>query len=56
MQVLVNDHMPVTIQRINGTVLPIFLLTPASVVLAMNFSLVGLLQELDLAPEPPPGV
>ena len=37
------------------TVLPIFLLTPAAVVLAMNFSLVGLLQELDLAPEPPPG-
>ena len=37
------------------TVLPIFLLTPAAVVLAMNFSLVGLLQELDLAPDPPPG-
>ena len=37
------------------TVLPIFLLTPAAVVLAMNFSLVGLLQELNLAPEPPPG-
>lgn len=37
------------------TVLPIFLLTPAAVVLAMNFSLVGLLQELELAPPPPPG-
>ena len=38
-----------------ATVLPIFLLTPAAVVLAMNFGLAGLLQELDLVPEPPPG-
>jgi uncharacterized membrane protein YesL len=35
------------------TVLPIFLLTPASMVVAMNFALVGLLQDMGLAPQPP---
>lgn len=35
------------------TVLPIFLLTPAAVVVAANFGLVGLLQEMGLAPQPP---
>ncbi len=38
------------------TLLPIFLLTPAAVVLAANFGLVGILQEMGLAPEPPPGM
>ncbi len=35
------------------TVLPIFLLTPAAIAVAANFGLVGLLQEMGLAAEPP---
>ncbi len=36
-----------------ATVLPIFLLTPASIAVAANFALVGMLQEMELAPQPP---
>jgi uncharacterized membrane protein YesL len=35
------------------TVLPIFLLTPASIIVAANLGLVGLLQDMGLAPQPP---
>lgn len=35
------------------TVLPIFLLMPAAVVVSANFALVGALQEMGLAPQPP---
>jgi uncharacterized membrane protein YesL len=35
------------------TVLPIFLLMPAAVVVSANFTLVGALQEMGLAPQPP---
>jgi uncharacterized membrane protein YesL len=35
------------------TVLPIFLLMPAAIVVTANFSLVGALQEMGLAPQPP---
>jgi hypothetical protein len=35
------------------TVLPIFLLMPAAVVVSANFALVGLLQEMGLAAQPP---
>lgn len=34
-------------------VLPLILLTPAAMAMLVNFALTGLLQELDLAPEPP---
>lgn len=34
-------------------VLPILLLTPAMLALSSNFALTGLLQEMDLAPQPP---
>ena len=33
--------------------LPLLLLTPAVLALTVNFALIGLLQEMDLAPEPP---
>lgn len=39
-----------------ATVLPIFLLMPASVAVAANVGLVNLLQDKGLAPPPPPGV
>ncbi len=35
------------------TVLPIFLLLPAAIIVSANFALVGALQEMDLAPQPP---
>lgn len=38
------------------TVLPIFLLTPAAIAVAANVALVGVLEEMGLAPPPPPGV
>ena len=39
-----------------ATVLPIFLLMPASVAVAANVGLVKLLEDKGLAPPPPPGV
>ncbi|MBI1299419.1 hypothetical protein GC175_31205 [bacterium] len=35
------------------TVLPIFLLLPAAIVVSANFALVGALQEMGMAPQPP---
>ena len=34
-------------------VVPVMLLLPGMIALSQNFALVGLLQEMDLAPQPP---